>query len=75
MQIQWNLYESNFKGNKKYSSYRNTFFLLIFQLNLHQAYVLQQEKHGEGSSGFLFTEHLTLNRENFSPSSYRKFEL
>jgi hypothetical protein len=53
---------------KKYSSYRNTFFLLIFQLNLHQAYVLWQEKHGEGSSGFLFTEHLTLNRENFSPS-------
>jgi hypothetical protein len=29
------------------SSYRNTFFLLVFQLNLHQAYVLQQEKHGE----------------------------
>jgi hypothetical protein len=25
---------------KKYSSKRNTFFLLIFQLNLHQAYVL-----------------------------------
>jgi hypothetical protein len=27
------------------SSYRNTFFLLIFQLNLHQACVLLQEKH------------------------------
>jgi hypothetical protein len=52
------------------SSYRNTFFLLIFQLNLHQAYVLNREKHGEGSFDFLFTEHLTLNRENFSPSSY-----
>jgi hypothetical protein len=57
------------------SSHRNTFFLLIFQLNLHQACVLYQEKHGEGSSGFLFTEHLTLNRENFPPSSKRKFEL
>jgi hypothetical protein len=56
-------------------SYRNTFFLLIFQLNLHQAYVVKQEKHGEGSSDFLFTEHLTVNRESFSPSSYRKFEL
>jgi hypothetical protein len=34
-----------------------------------------KKKHNEGSSDFLFTEHLTLNRENFSPSSYRKFEL
>jgi hypothetical protein len=60
---------------KKYSSYRNTFFLLIFQLNFHQAYVLKQEKHGEGFSDFLFTEHLTLNRENSPPSSKTKFEL
>jgi hypothetical protein len=28
------------RETKKYSSYRNTFFLLVFQLNLHQAYVL-----------------------------------
>jgi hypothetical protein len=26
-------------------SYRNTFFLLTFQLNLHQTYVLLQDKH------------------------------
>jgi hypothetical protein len=63
------------RETKKYLSYRSTFFLLIFQLNLHQAYVLQQEKHGEGSSDFLFTEHITLNRENFPPLSKRKFEL
>jgi hypothetical protein len=49
--------------------------LLIFQFNLHRAHVLQQEKHSEGSSGFLFTKYLALNRENCSPSSYRKFEL
>jgi hypothetical protein len=40
MDIQWNFYKSNFKGNKKKKSYRNTFFLLVFQLNLHQAFVL-----------------------------------
>jgi hypothetical protein len=34
------------------SSYRNTFFLLIFQLNLHQAHVLEQEKHGEDLPDF-----------------------
>jgi hypothetical protein len=37
--------------------------------------VLQQEKHCEGSSDFLFTEHLTLNWNNFFPSSCRKFDL
>jgi hypothetical protein len=33
-------------------SYRNTFFLLVYQLNLHQAYVLYQEKHGEDLPAF-----------------------
>jgi hypothetical protein len=39
-ELQWNFYKSNSKGNKKIFEFRNTFFLLVFELNLHQAYVL-----------------------------------
>jgi hypothetical protein len=34
------------------SSYRNTFFLLVFQLNLHQACVFWKEEHGEDLPDF-----------------------
>jgi hypothetical protein len=65
-------YKSNFKGNKKYSIYRKFdlkkyIFLACLSVEFTSGLCPLVRKAWWRFSGFLFTEHSKLNRNNFFP--------